>query len=236
MIKLINNEFVKVGYAKILLSYLVFTIVTLFLYILEDYNLEFEFIYKYVMFIGVYASFLFGGSISNEASKGSFRFYLTKPYKRYKIYLSKLFSIIFYIIFVSFYIIFLYILFTGVIDIKVIGNFAVYCIPLILHSVLILLFSTIFKSTSLSVGIYIFLVMFGLSISQLLFGYGLDFVSYSFLPYLDFCIFYNDFYLEINELFNVSLNLSSGIIICLVYFCFLIVIGIFLFTKKDINN
>ena len=144
MIKLIRNEFVKVGLFRLILSYIVFTLVTLLIHIFNDYNINFELIYKYVMFIGIYASMLFGGCISNEITSGSFRFYLSKPFNRWKIYLSKLLTIIIYMLSVIIYLILIYILLTNRVDTKAIFNFLLYCVPLLLHSIVILFFSTIF--------------------------------------------------------------------------------------------
>mgnify|MGYP003306189643 CR=1 FL=1 len=95
MIRLIINEIVKCGRVKILTSYFVFTFVTFFIYILNENIIEYSYLNSYVMFIGIYASMLFGGIISNEVEKGTIRFYLSKPVKRWKIYLAKLLTIIF---------------------------------------------------------------------------------------------------------------------------------------------
>ena len=56
----------------------------------------FELSINLIPFICIINSILFGGIISSEIENGNFRYYLTKPYKRWKIYLSKLIMIIIY--------------------------------------------------------------------------------------------------------------------------------------------
>lgn len=236
MIRLIINEIVKCGRVKILTSYFVFTFVTFFIYILNENIIEYSYLNSYIMFIGIYASMLFGGIISNEVEKGTIRFYLSKPVKRWKIYLAKLLTIILYILSVMLLLIIIYNLLTREFDTKSILMFLKNCIPLLIHSVLILLFSTCFRSTSLCVGLYIFLIMFGVSIFQLLLSYDIDFILYTFIPYLDFSIFNDLSYLDINEVFNVFISIRNGIIIDVVYFLILYFIGNFIFIKKDISN
>ena len=78
--------------------------------------------------------------------------------------------------------------------------------------------------------------MFGVSIFQLLLSYDIDFILYTFIPYLDFSIFNDLSYLDINEVFNVFISIRNGIIIDVVYFLILYFIGNFIFIKKDISN
>lgn len=236
MIKLIKNEIFKTGIFKIFLSYCIFTFIIIFIYIFNDYSIEYISLYKYVMFIGIYSSILFGSIISGEIENGTFRFYLTKPFKRWKIYLAKLITIIIYILSVMFLLIIIYILLTKRIDTKSILIFLKNCIPLLLHSVIILLLSTVFRSVSLSTSIYLFLIIFGISISQLFLSFDLNFILYTFLPYLDFGIFQDFVYLEINDVFNVSISMNKGIIINMLYFVLIYLFGNYLFIKKDIKN
>ena len=96
MIKLIKNEFKKVGGFKIGVSFAIFLIISILIY--EFTNDMRNTIYKLIPFVGIMTSILFSGIISNEIENGTFRFYLTKPISRTKIYQSKILTIIIYVI------------------------------------------------------------------------------------------------------------------------------------------
>ena len=97
--------------------------------------------------------------------------------------------------------------------------------------------SVIIRNTSISVGINIFFIIFGILISQILFGLKLTFFQYTFLPYLDYSIFDDLLTVEsINNEFNISLSLKNGIIINIIYSIIFYILGNLLFIKKDINN
>ena len=87
MIRLVKNEYTKIGHFKLNLPFIIFTIVILIMKEVE--SLSFGKIYSLISFIGLCNCALFGGIISNEIENGTFRIYLTKPVKREKIYLSK---------------------------------------------------------------------------------------------------------------------------------------------------
>lgn len=107
---------------------------------------------------------------------------------------------------------------------------------LIINSVIILL-STLIRNTSLTVGITISLLTFGLLITQLLLDIKLSIVQYSFLPYLDFNIFSDkETIMQMNKLYNIKLSIKNGIIINSVYTYLFYLIGNNLFIKKDIKN
>ena len=98
MIKLIRNEFIKVKKIKLFFSQLLFLIT---IYIMNHYsnNNIFDLVYNLIPFLGIITAILFSGTIVSEIDNGSFRYYLTKPFKRYKIYLSKVIVILIYITF-----------------------------------------------------------------------------------------------------------------------------------------
>ena len=77
MIKLIINEFIKFGKTKILLTQILFIIVTIVLYKL---NYTKEIIYSYIPFVSIIISILFSGIINKEIEDGTLRYYLTKPF------------------------------------------------------------------------------------------------------------------------------------------------------------
>ena len=184
--------------------------------------------FELIPFIGVSACILFSGIVSSEYTNGNLRYYLTKPIKRNKIYLY-IFSLIIYIILIN-------LIFIKRIDIKYIFNFILYCFPLLTIGMFIILLSTLFKNTSIVVGINMFTLIFSFLISQILLGYGLNFVEYTTLPYLEFNLFNEkDIILNINRNLGSNLSIKNGIIIDTVYLLIYYFIGNKLFKIKDIR-
>ena len=100
----------------------------------------------------------------------------------------------------------------------------------------IILLSTLFKNTSIVVGINMFTLIFSFLISQILLGYGLNFVEYTTLPYLEFNLFNEkDTILNINRNLGSNLSIKNGIIIDTVYLLIYYFIGNKLFKIKDIR-
>lgn len=235
MIKLINNEFKKIGKYKIFLSQLLFLLV---IYIIKKSNNSMEeYLFGMIPFIGIVCFIFFGGIISSERENGTLRFYLTKPYKRWKIYLSKLLCIIIYLLIIIIFILIVYFIINGKFDKVFLLKYLKYCTPLFLMSSIVLLLSNIFKSTSIVVGLSIFILSFGLLISQLFLDANLNFIQYTFLPYLDYSIF-NDknIIYEFNQFYSIKLTMSRAIIMDIIYMILFYVIGTIYFNKKDIKN
>lgn len=234
MIKLIINEFIKFGKTKILLTQILFIIVTIVLYKL---NYTKEIIYSYIPFVSIIISILFSGIINKEIEDGTLRYYLTKPFKRWKIYLSKSILTFIFSIIILITILLTFIFLYKSIELSYILKFIKYSIPMILMVNIVVFNSVIIRNTSISVGINIFFIIFGILISQILFGLKLTFFQYTFLPYLDYSIFDDLLTVEsINNEFNISLSLKNGIIINIIYSIIFYILGNLLFIKKDINN
>lgn len=236
MINLIRNEFIKVKKTKLLFSQVLFLIAV---YLMKKYGEKslFDLVYNIIPFIGIFTCIFFSGTIVSEIENGNFRFYLTKPFKRWKIYLSKLFVILIYIT-IS---IVLISLFTCLLEsnfkIRFILKFFVYSLPVYFIGFFSLYLSTILKSFSLVIGISIFTISFGLIISQVLFGISFNIIEYTFLPYLDYSIF-NDKVLinNMNRELGINLSLNRGIIIDIVSMLIFYLLGNRKFIKKDIKN
>ena len=96
MIKLINNEFKKIGLLKLIISFILFIIVIIVIYEFTD-NMK-NTIFNLIPFAGILITIIFSSTISGEIENGTFRFYLTKPISRKKIYQSKMVTIIIYMI------------------------------------------------------------------------------------------------------------------------------------------
>lgn len=235
MIKLINNEFKKIGIIKLLSSLLIFLIIIIIIFeFIDDMK---NTIFNLIPFSGIMISILFSGIISNEIENGTFRFYLTKPISRYKIYKSKFITMIIYTIFLQLFIFFVYCILCHQFDKTYLIKYVKYSSPLILMCGLIILLSTIFRNTSITVGLSVLIIAFSLLITQLLLDIDFTIVEFTFLPYLDFTLFNDSEGVKaMNELYKINLNQNKGIIINLVYSFIFFKLGNIIFNKKDIKN
>lgn len=235
MIKLVINEFKKIGLLKLTLSFIVFLTIIVIIYEFND-DMK-NTIYNLIPFVGIMTSVLFSGIISNEIENGTFRFYLTKPISRKKIYQSKILTIMVYTSCLLGFIFYVYSILCQNIDKYDFVKFVKYSSSLLIINSVIILLSTLIRNTSLTVGITISLLTFGLLITQLLLDIKLSIVQYSFLPYLDFNIFSDkETIMQMNKLYNIKLSIKNGIIINSVYTYLFYLIGNNLFIKKDIKN
>ena len=236
MIRLINNELIKVGKWKILLSNLLFLTIILIIVKTSDSNIIGT-SYRLIPFIGILMCIIFGGTISQEIENGTLRYYLTKPIKRWKIYLSKLITMHIFLIIVLSFIIIVYLIILKRIDKEFIILFIKESSSLFVLSSLILFISTIFRNTSISVGISIFIIAFSSIIAQILFGLELNFFQYTFLPYMDFNIISDKASLDImNKELGINLSINRGVIINMIYTFVIYLIGNYIFIKKDIKS
>ena len=178
-------------------------------------------------------SILFCGIMSNEYNNGTFRIYLVKPINRTKIYISKLLTILLTIISILIHNLTIYILFTHNINVNFTIKYFSYSHSLILISIIIIMLSTIIKSSPLTSGIVIMLLTFGFSVFELLLLVDFNFLEFTFLPYIDLNILNKLNY--VNTILGVNLSLKKSIIINFIYSIFFLIIGIYIFNKKDIN-
>ena len=235
MIKLINNEFKKIGPLKLSIPFVIFLIVIILIYEFND-NMK-NTIFNLIPFIGIMMSIIFSGIISNEIENGTIRFYLTKPVSRNNIFKSKFLTIIIYQIMLLLFILFVYSVLCKDIDRTYIIKYVKYCSPLLLISSLIILFSVLFRNTSITVGLSIFIIVFGGLITQLLLDIKLTQIEFTFLPYMDFTLFDNNEGLKLlNETYKINLYVKKGLIINLISTIIFYKIGEFIFNKKDIKN
>lgn len=235
MLKLINNEFKKMGIFKIIIPFIIFLIVIIIIF---EFNDEMEnTIYNLIPFVGIVISMMFSGIISSEIENGTFRFYLTKPISRSKIYQSKLLTIIIYLIILLIYIYFIYSVLCKEIDNNNFIKYVKYSSSLLLISGLIILLSTIFRNTPITVGITILILTFGLLLTQILLDVKFKYVEYTFLPYMDFTFYNDENTIEImNKTYNINLSIKNGVYINIIYTYLFYIIGKQIFIKKDIRN
>lgn len=236
MIKLIKNEFKKIGIVKVVFVFILYLLI-LFI-ILKIYGSEklLKVSYNLIPFIGLTSIIIFGGIISSEYTNGSLKYYLTKPIKRWKIYLSKLLTIYIFLFLLISFITFISMILTINFDIKYIIKYFVYSIPLVLIGIQILLLSTIFKSTSIVVGINMFILTFSFMLSQVFLGYNISIIEYTPLPYLDLNVFSDISVInDINKALETNLSIKKGVIIDIIYSILFYLYGNRLFIKKDIR-
>ncbi len=234
MISLIKNEFIKIKRIKLIFIFLLIIISILLLNKYSKSDLK-TVSYNIIPFIGIIECILFSGSICSEIDSGTMRFYLTKPFKRYKVYLSKLISALLFLL-ISYLVIVIMVSMISGFDISYIKNYFVNCIPLIFMPSFILFLSAKFKNHVFVSTISILILSFGLLASQVFFGIKMNFIEYTFLPYLDFSIFKdNNILNEMNNELGIHLSLSRGIIIDVIYFVIFLISGIIKFNKKDIK-
>lgn len=236
MINLVKNELYKVKFVKIIASeifYLIF-----FLIIIKfSKKSAFELSFNLIPFVGILTSLIFGGIISDEIDKGTFRFYLTKPASRHKIYVSKTLVLMGY----SYISVIWIVIFTSIIgskmDIFYVSKYLTYSIPLFVLNSIILYFSVKIRTKSFTICFAVLLFSFSLLITQFLLNMDLNFIKYTPLPYLDFTIFDDKASLALlNSTYNTNLNLKSGALIDTVYTFALFLLGFKAFLKKDIKN
>lgn len=235
MINLILNEIKKIGVIKIILTFIIFLIVIIIVYEFSD-NMK-NTIFSLIPFVGIMTSILFSGIISGEIESGTFRFYLTKPVSRKRIYQSKLITIMIYTICLLTFIFYIYKVLCQNIDKEYFVKFVKYSSSLLITNSIIIFLSTLFRNTSVSVGISISLLTFGMLITQLLLDINLNIIQYTFLPYLDFSLFNDMKTLEaMNKIYNINLSINKGIIINVIYTYLIYMLGMTIFIKKDIKN
>lgn len=235
MIKRIKNEYLKIGLLKIVFSIIILSLLTILFY---KYNKNInESIYILITFLGLDICILFSSIISNEYESGTFRFYLTKPVKRYKIFVYKYLSLLIYFIITLLTLYLTYCLLDKSIKIDILKFFLRSSIPIITVLSIIMLISTIIKNSSVSTSLTIAIFLLSNLISQILFGFNIRVIQYTFLPYLDYSIFDTISNVEImNEELNINLSLNRGIVIDIIYSIVLLIISIIIFTKKDIKS
>lgn len=230
--KLIRNEFTKIGIKKQIISFIILTIILTLNYFINNKNLTVDNLLTIIPFIGVILTILFSGIMSNEIENGTFRFYLTKPVNRYKIYLSKLLTIIIFVVKMLMYTILFYFLINK--NINNVDNFLINSVSLILISTITIFLSTIIKNQSITSSIPILFLTFGLTITELLLRKNIKIIEYTFIPYLDLTIFKTGMIDLLNEEYNIALSLNKGIIIIIIYSIIFTYLGAKIFKNKNI--
>lgn len=244
MINLIVNEYKKIKASKIIISAcLVIISIYILIYLNRDMNGTelFNLIYSFIPFLGILICAIFAGIVNNEVNKGTFRYYLTKPYYRSKIIISKLIFVYLYIVFIYIvtivsFVVFVNIFSSFVFDVNMFWLVFKHFIPIFFMGTLCVLLSTFINSLALCTSILFLICLLSTLISQLLFSVGLNIIEYTFLPYVDFSLFVNnDFVDSMRENYGVVVSMSKGSVILVFHIVLFAFLMINFFTKKDIK-
>ena len=232
MIRLIKNEFVKLGIIRSIIPFILFLIVML----LEYYFSKEISLFELIPYIGIVLCVLFSGIISNEMASGTFKYYLTKASTKFKVLTSKLLFIYFYTLLLLLFLIMVYIIVMWNIDIQFIIRLFCYSIPIYCILTFTVLMSILIKNTPINLGICIFLFTFSGLIAEFLFKKDISIVEYTLLPYFDFNIFTDKESISLVNLeYGINLNMIYGIVINILHIIIFNIISYFTFIKKDIK-
>lgn len=218
-----------------------------------------EYVYSIMLFLVVVMIIISSSIMSAEYSKKTINLLLIKPYSRYKVFFSKIITLLIILMLFLCLLLISYMLSTfvfnnykdifiptiDVINNKVIErnyivlflkNYLFLSIPVVFIILLTYSISIITKNTAVTTSISMFILLSGLIISTFLLSVNINFVEYTFLPYLDFTIFLDKInIMEFNINNNCNLNIIKGMIILCMY-SFLFIIGsLYYFIKKDVN-
>lgn len=235
MIKLIKNELKKIGLLKILFSYLLCILIILLLYKINNKGFIYT-SYTLIEFIPIIVIIIFSPTISNEINNGTFKIYLTKPIKRYKILLSKYITEIIYSIVLVFVIITTYSILNNKIDYHFIKNILILSYPILLTCSITIFLSLIIKNNSVNVGIQFVIITLSQMITNIFLSLNKKYILFSFIPYYDLNNFINRNYLVLNVKYGLELNIQKSFIIITIYTILIYIITNLLFIKKDIKN
>ncbi len=235
MIRLIRNEFTKLGFIKIIIPFVIFLIIIL----IEFYfnNVEYENLFELIPYVGIVLCILFSGIISSEIENGTFRYYLTKSSTRFKVLTSKLLTIYIYTFILY---LFLFIVFSLIINSynsNMFFKYLNYTVSTYTILSFTFLLSIIIKNTPINLGACIFFFIFSSLISEFFFKNSITIIEYTLLPYFDFNIFWDlDSIKSVNELYGINLNINYATFINIVHIVLFNFISYYTFIKKDIKN
>ena len=192
-----------------------------------------------------------GGIVASEFSQGTIKMLLTRPMKRWKILTSKLitvglFAIMMSIVLLVSGIIFGYIFFDNVpgtqlelVDGKVVevsywGRLllltALSLVNVFVIGSLAFMIGSVFRSSSLAIGISIFLMFAGVQVTQIL-----AMLDFEFPKYIIFANTNLSQFIGTNTPLIESMTLNFSIIIIVVYLLIFLVTSYWSFTKRDVT-
>lgn len=202
-----------------------------------------------ISFISLFAIIIGGGIVANEFSSGAIKLLLIRPLKRWKILLSKYFIVLCYILFMLIILFAFSFLLGGILfsfsgasapflkysggkvieENMILHSLAVYgleCVKLIMMVTLAFMISTVFRNSSLAIGIGIFLLFIGTLIAQLL-------ARFTWSKYILFQNTDLSVYLKGNPPVK-GMTMTFSVIVLIVYFAIFMVTSFLVFDKRDV--
>ena len=109
-------------------------------------------------------------------------------------------------------------------------------IPQILLISISLLMGLLFKSSTISSSITIFIYLCSSLITDLFLQMKIRIIEFSFLPYVDYTIFTNKTSLILYNIENgININVNTGLIIIVIYSLFMLILTISIFKKRELR-
>ncbi len=202
-----------------------------------------------ISLISLFAIVMAGGIVANEFSGGTIKLLLIRPSKRWKILLSKYISVMGYTLLMFLVLLVVSSLVGGILFgfkeasmpfiansngkitetnmiVHIVQLYGLQCISLVMMVTLAFMISTVFRNSAMAIGIGVFLLTVGTTVTMLLLKY--DWSKYILFANVDL-----NQYIDGEPLVK-GMTMTFSIIVLLVYFVTFNVISYIGFTKRDI--
>ncbi|MBZ9633842.1 ABC transporter permease [Clostridium sp. FP1] len=202
-----------------------------------------------ISLISLFAIVMGGGIVANEFSGGTIKLLLIRPSKRFKILLSKYISVIGYTLLMLLALFIVSFLLGGILfsfkgagtpfltnssgiitEVNMITHmmalYGLQCVSLVMMVTLAFMISSVFRNSSMAIGIGVFLLTIGNTATMLL-------LRYNWSKYILFTNTNLDQYINGQPLVE-GMTMTFSIIVLIVYFVIFNVISYIGFTKRDI--
>ncbi len=202
-----------------------------------------------ISLISLFAIVMAGGIVANEFSGGTIKLLLIRPSKRWKILLSKYISVMGYTLLMLLVLLVVSSLVGGILFgfkeasmpfiansngkitetnmiVHIVQLYGLQCISLVMMVTLAFMISTVFRNSAMAIGIGVFLLTVGTTVTMLLLKY--DWSKYILFANVDL-----NQYIDGDPLVK-GMTMTFSIIVLLVYFVTFNVISYIGFTKRDI--
>ncbi len=199
--------------------------------------------------ISLFAIIMAGGIVANEFSGGTIKLLLIRPSKRWKILLSKYIAVIGYTLLMLLVLLVVSSIVGGILfgfkgagipfiansngkitEINMIAHivqiYGLQCISLVMMVTLAFMISTVFRNSAMAIGIGVFLLTIGTTITMLL-------LKYNWSKYILFANVDLNQYIDGEPLVK-GMTMTFSIVVLIVYFVIFNVISYIGFTKRDI--
>lgn len=203
-----------------------------------------------VNFISIITITVAAGIVANEFSTGTIKLLLIRPVNRVKILLSKYATVVFFSAFIILFAFFLSFLvgtvlfgfgevspYLAFVDGEVVEKtqlgmalftYSLSSVGLFMLTTMAFMISAAFRNSSLAIGISIFLLLMGASLTSLL-SMKFEWTKYILFANIDLMSYFN------GTPFMEGMTLSFSLIVLLVYFVIFHIVAFLFFTKRDVT-